>query len=184
MPAYVDTFNYVLALGTIVLQALIVFLAFNLVFIRSHTNAVLLYFKKYAFYFGFFIALASMSLSLFYSNVIGFTACELCWTQRLFIYPQVLLFGFALWKDKKNLARVIGAFAFIGMLVSIYHVYIENGGSSALACATGGTAAVSCAARYVYEFGYVTIPVMALTVQIFMLLLVANYLYISGKKTQ
>jgi len=183
MPAYVDTFNLLLALGAIVLQIVIVVFLINLIFLRSRDNIILLFFKKYGFYFGFIIAFLSMALSLFYSNVIGFTACELCWAQRLFIYPQVVLYGFALWKDRRNLARVIGIFAFVGMLISIYHVYIENGGSSALACATDNVNAVSCTARYVYEFGYITIPVMALTSQVLMLLLAINYLYISKAKS-
>jgi disulfide bond formation protein DsbB len=184
MPAYVDTFNQVLAFGAVILEIVSVLILVNLVFLRSHTNIILLFFKKYGFYFGFATALASLALSLFYSEVIGFPACELCWTQRLFIYPQTLLYGFALFKDKKNLTRLIEILAVLGMLVSIYHVYIENGGSSSLACVTDNINAVSCSARYVYEFGYVTIPVMALTVQVFMLLLAINYRYITSKEKQ
>jgi disulfide bond formation protein DsbB len=183
MPLYVDTFNHLLAIGTIFLQLAIVLIIVNNVFFRSTNNAVLLFFKKYGVYLSFAVALGSMALSLFYSEVIGYTACELCWVQRFFIYPQVLIMGVALFKPKKIIINLSALVAFFGMLVSIYHVYIENGGESSLSCVTGGIGTVSCAARYVYEFGYITIPVMALTAQVFILLIALNHRYFLKKET-
>lgn len=183
MPAYVDTFNTIVALGVIVLQAVTVFLVVTLLFFRSRTNPILLFFKKHGFLFVFLIALGSMATSLFYSNVIGFPACELCWKTRMFIYPQVLLMGFLLWKPiTKRTEAILSTsftFAIFGTIVSIFHVYIENGGSSSLACATGGPNVISCAIRYVYEFGYITIPVMALSAGLLMVVILANYKYMA-----
>ncbi len=181
MPAYVETLNYILALGTIGTQVAILLIVINLVFNRSANNSVLNFFYKYGFYFAFFVSLSSLALSLFYSEVLGYAACELCIIQRFFIYPQVLLLGITLFKKKKLLITLSAVLAFLGMLVSIYHVYIENGGSSGLACATGAVGIVTCAARYVYEFGYITIPVMALSAQLFILVIWSNHKYISRK---
>lgn len=183
MPAYVETLNQLLAIGTIFLQIAVVALLLNLVFFRSHTNQILIFFKKNTFVLGFLIALASTMLSLFYSNVVGFPPCELCWINRIFIYPQVILFGMELYKKDKAIIDQSLVLASLSAVTSIFHVYIENGGSSSIACAIGGKAAVSCATIYVQEFSYITIPVMALTTAMFTILLLLNYKYMSRAKS-
>lgn len=127
MPAYVETLNQLLSLGTIFLQFAIVALLLNLIFFRSHTNQILIFFKKYTFVIGFLIALTSTMLSLFYSNVVGFPPCELCWINRIFIYPQVILFGMELYKRDKAIVDQTMVLAILSALVSIFHVYVENG---------------------------------------------------------
>jgi len=167
MPAYLETVNKILSLGTIFLQVLILVLIVNLVFIRHRNNKVLLFFKKYTFYFGFIVALLAVLLSLFYSAVVGFPACELCWVERIFLYPQLILFSMELYKRDRSIVDFSIVFAILGTLTSIYHVYVENGGASNLACTVTNPlnpGVVSCAVRYVYEFGYITIPIMALTI--------------------
>ena len=179
MPSYLDTLNQLLSLGTIFLQIVVVIIAVSLLFFRSYTNPILIFFKKYGFYFGFLVAFGAVAISLFYSNVIGFPPCELCCVQRIFLYPQAILFGMELYKRDRTMVDYSIALALVGSLVSIYHVYIENGGSSSLACANGLTHQISCATRYVYEFSYVTIPVMALTVSVFIIALLVNYKYMN-----
>ncbi len=180
MPAYVEIINKFLATGTIFLQLVVVVFLFNLLFTRSKSNSVLIFFKKYSSYLGFIVAVSSMALSLFYSEVVGYAACELCIIQRFFIYPQVLIFGLILWwKEKKQVINLSAWLAFLGMFVSIYHIYIENGGASNLSCSNYVEGSITCAARYVFEFNYITVPVMALTAQVFILLLILNYKYMS-----
>ena len=179
MPAYTDTFNQFAAVGVIAMQVVIFLIAANLLFFRSRENKFLLFFKKFGFYIGFLVSFGAMALSLFYSNVIGFPACELCYVQRIFLYPQVILFGMELYKRDRTMIDFSMALAFFGTITSLFHLYIENGGESSLDCATGGKAAISCAARYVYEFGYITVPVMALTTSVFIIILLVNYKYMS-----
>ncbi|NVN96777.1 disulfide bond formation protein B [Candidatus Nomurabacteria bacterium] len=185
MPVYVEIVNKILSLGTILLQVIILALIINLLFLRSHKNTFLLFFKKYTFIFGFLAALGAFLLSLFYSNVVGFPPCELCWVQRIFLYPQLILFGMELYKRDKSIVDFSIVFAIFGSIVSMYHIYIENGGSSALDCAAGNTSTVgqvSCATRYIYEFGYITMPMMALTLSLFLIIILLNYKYISRIK--
>ena len=179
MPAYIDTFNHFVAIGVIILQIAILIIAANLLFFRSRTNAMLGFFKKFTFYIGFLVALGSVGLSLFYSNVIGFPPCELCWIQRIFLYPQLILFSMELYKRDRTMVDFSMALAFFGTITSLFHIYVENGGSTNIACATEGINVISCATRYVYEFGYITIPTMALTASVFIILLLVNYKYMS-----
>ena len=180
MPAYVGTIDKLLAIGTIGLQVAVVVILLSLLFMRNRDNPILIFFNKYGFYFGFVVAVSSMALSLFYSEIVGYAACELCIIQRYFIYPQVLIFGILIWwKEKKKLINLSGLVAFFGMFVSMYHIYIENGGTSNLSCSTYVEGSITCAARYVFEFGYITVPVMALTAQLFILLLILNHKYMA-----
>jgi len=182
MPSYVDTFNQFVGIGVMLMQVSIIVIAGNLLFLKKRENVVLNFFKKYTFIIGFLISLGSVALSLFYSNVIGFPACELCYLQRIFLYPQLILFGMELYKRDQSMVDFSIALAFCGSIASLFHLYVENGGGASLSCATGGPGVVSCATRYVYEFGYITVPVMALTASVFIIILLVNYKYMTRIK--
>lgn len=180
MSAYVEIINKILSLGTIFLQVLIILILINLVFFRSLNNRVLLFFKKYTFFLGFLISLGAVLLSLFYSEIVGYPPCELCWIQRIFLYPQLILFGMELYKRDRSIVDFSIVFATLGSIVSLYHVYIENGGNSGLDCVALNPEKlnqVSCTIRYIYEFGYVTMPIMALTLSLFIIAILLNYKY-------
>ena len=179
MPTYVEVLNKILSLGTIFLQVIIIFLIINLIFVRSHNNKVLLFFKKYTFTFGFLIALGAVLLSLFYSVIVGFPACELCWVERIFLYPQLILFGIELYKRDRSIVDFSIVFGILGSLTSIYHVFVESGLTNGSICINPSNGGVSCAIRYVYEFGYITIPIMALTASLFIISILLNYKYMS-----
>lgn len=186
MDQLVNIVNKVLSLGTIFIQVLILILLINLTFFRKKDNQFLIFIKKYTFIFGFLIALGAFVMSLFYSEIVGYPPCELCWMQRIFLYPQLILFGMELYKKEKSIVDFSMVFAIIGSLISIYHIYVENGGTRGLACATGTSVSnvnqVSCAVRYIYEFGYVTMPIMCLTASLFIIAILVNYKYISKTK--
>lgn len=126
---------------------------------------------------GFIIALSASLGSIVYSNVIGFPPCFLCWLQRICIFPQIVIFG--AWVYTKNEAHRLSAriLAYIGVGIALYHIVLESTGGS-LPC-PAGIGEVSCAVRYVYEFNFVSIPVMSLSVSLSLLLL--TYITQKGK---
>ncbi len=128
--------------------------------------------KKYFLQIGFFATLVSVLVSLAYSIGFGFAPCTLCWWARIFIFPQLIIFGVG-WLELKDVKLEILIMSLIGILITGYHTFIDFGGSEILNCEAGG---VSCLKRYVFEFGYITIPVMALTGFVF-LTLVAIHQY-------
>ncbi len=104
-------------------------------------------------------ASGAVAASLLYSEIAGYAPCVLCWWQRVFMYPLVPLLGLALFCKDRDAVRYGWALAVPGALLALYHTalsYLSTDG----ACDPSG---VSCAARYVWEFGYVTIPLMSLT---------------------
>lgn len=100
--------------------------------------------------------------SLYYSNVIGYPPCPLCWWQRIFMYPLLIISLMAIIKKDKRVTDYLLTLAAMGFLFSLYHYYIEWGGSPLIPCAAEGTTA-ACSRRYVFAFNYITIPLMALT---------------------
>jgi disulfide bond formation protein DsbB len=179
---YISIINKILSLGTIGLQIIIIIILVNFLFYRSRNNKILILIKKYTFHLGFLVSLMAVSLSLFYSEIVGYPACELCWIQRIFLYPQLILFGIELYKKEHSIIDFSIIFAILGSLTSIYHIYVEAGGSLGLTCASidpRSTNEISCAVRYIYEFGYITMPIMALTISLFIILILINHKYIS-----
>lgn len=106
----------------------------------------------------FGVAALATAGSLIFSEVIGYEPCELCWYQRITMYPMVAIFGVDLLGEKARARRYALPLAVTGLAISTYHYLLQvfpaaEGG----VCGTG----VSCAARYVEEFGFVSIPFMA-----------------------
>lgn len=101
--------------------------------------------------------------SLAYSNIIGFPPCDLCWIQRVLIYPQVIISLVAIWKKDKLVVDYLLPMSVIGGLVALYQSFIQWGINSV---SFGGCAAAGaeCAKVYVNLFGYVTIPFMSFTI--------------------
>jgi len=106
------------------------------------------------------VALVATAGSLYYSEIAGFVPCELCWFQRIFMYPQVVILGLAIMKRDQNIEAYGLTLAGFGLLFSLYHnVAIYTAVPSAFCSLTS----VSCATKVVLGLGYVTIPLMALT---------------------
>ena len=105
------------------------------------------------------VALVATSGSLYFSEVADFQPCRLCWFQRIAMYPlAVLLLGMAVRRDIRNGFWYAIPFPVIGVGISLYHVYIErNPEAESQACRAG----VPCSTKWIEELGYVTIPVLA-----------------------
>lgn len=106
----------------------------------------------------FLVAAVAMASSLYYSEVAGFTPCDLCWYQRIATYPLAVLLLVALVTRFRIDPRFIVALAGIGLAISVYHYQLQLFPDQAQVCTAS---AVSCTVRFVEEFGFVSIPFMA-----------------------
>lgn len=155
-------------------HAIFIVLFLSLIFRNSWGREAARLLGKFSVPLAFFISLVAVSGSLFYSNVVGFEPCFLCWWQRIFIYPFAVLFLVAWIKVDRGVFRYAVPLAIIGGLISLYHTWIQATGYSPIPC----EAAASCTQLFVNAFGYITIPSMALSVFAFILLLAyANKVY-------
>lgn len=157
----VDIINKLLALATIGGQ---VFIAIGILYAiyqrKNRENVVIQFFVHNAMFFAFVILLTAMVGSLIYSGIIGYTPCDLCWYQRIFSYPSVFLLGMGIIRREHKIIDYVLMLSIVGSIISLYHNYITFGGESILPCPADG---VSCTKLYVYEFGYISIPMMMLT---------------------
>lgn len=116
--------------------------------------------------------------SLYFSESAGYLPCRLCWFQRIAMYPLVAIVLVGILLRDRRMPLYAFAFPLVGAAFAIYHIYIEvNPDAEGAACRQG----VPCSVRWIDEFGYVTIPVMALSAfaLIGVLLLVA---FIAGRR--
>ncbi len=87
-----------------------------------------------------------------------------------------------LYKRDRSIIDFSIVFALFGSLVSIYHIFVESGLTAGPACADPSRGGVSCAIRYIYEFGYITMPIMCLTASLFIITLLVNYKFMNRVK--
>ena len=157
-----ETFNQLVAYSTLGSQILIFFILISLFVLKKSDNTFMTFIKNNAIPAAFIVALLATLGSLYYSEVIEFTPCKLCWIQRIFLFPQVLLLGFAYYKDDKNIVDYSILLSIIGLLIALFQYYGQITGASITDCTAGGSA-VSCNVQYVTYFGYITIPLMSVT---------------------
>lgn len=168
-------FTQLLALATLAGNLLAFGLALFFIIRRSIFDRMMEWLGAHAIGIGLFLSAASTVGSLIYSEVVGYPACVLCWIQRIFMYPQMFIFGFA-WarRDRSIIPYMLlcsllgGAVAFYqwvkDMLLTYSHVSVP---------CPAVTGLPSCDKIYVLEFGYITIPMIALNA--FVLLVVVMW---------
>ncbi|USG63942.1 disulfide oxidoreductase [Brevibacillus ruminantium] len=106
------------------------------------------------------IALIATGGSLFFSEVLKYIPCELCWYQRIFMYPLVILLGIASAKKDYGIIRYTLPLSVIGGMISLYHYAIQKVPSlHELGNACG---IVPCNTDYINWLGFITIPFLAL----------------------
>ncbi len=113
---------------------------------------------------GLFLSGASTIGSLIYSEVVGFPACILCWIQRIFMYPQMFVFGLAVWRRERSIAPYMLTLSLIGAAVALYQwvkdMFLVYSHTTLPCIEVAGLP--SCDKIYVLELGYITIPMIAL----------------------
>jgi disulfide bond formation protein DsbB len=100
--------------------------------------------------------------SLTYEFVFGFEPCVLCWYQRIAIFSiAILLFTANLTKSALLRLQIL-ILSSAGLAIALFHNYISIfPESGATVC---GATSVSCTILYVFQFGYITIPMMSATI--------------------
>lgn len=105
-------------------------------------------------------ALVATAGSLFFSEVMHFEPCTLCWWQRIFMYPLVIILYIGIKTKDKNLPKYVLSMGIVGWMIAVYHnyIYYQTANTNNLFCSLG----VSCSERYINWFGFVTIPLLSL----------------------
>lgn len=153
---------------TLASHFVLVFLVVALFNKKSWGRSIFEWINKHLINIAIVVSLGAVLGSLYYSNVVGFPPCSLCWWQRVFLFPIpiVLIMG-KIKKDVKVMDYII-PLAVLSAFIALYQSYVYLGGSSILPCTAEGG---DCSKIYVMAFGYITIPVMSLTISIYLVML-------------
>lgn len=74
---------------------------------------------------GTLVALVATGGSLYLSLGLGLIPCELCWYQRILMYPLVVVLGVALFKRRASVYHTAFPLAALGAGIAAYHSYIQ-----------------------------------------------------------
>ena len=153
-----------LAALTIFAQVFIV--VFGLVYLLHRLNKknktlkdIIGFFSANSLYFALLVATVATTGSLFLSEIAKFVPCNLCWYQRIFMYPQVILLGVATLTNDLNIKKYVLPLVGIGIAIATYHYALQMS-PFPLPCTDE---VASCAAKQAARFGYITIPMMSWT---------------------
>ena len=107
------------------------------------------------------VALTATLGSLYYSEILNFPPCNLCWWQRIMTYPQTLILGLTYWRKQKfSLESLILSAG--GLVLAGYHYVLQRVEIPSSWCEGVGYT-VSCSDTFEMTFGYITLPLMAAT---------------------
>jgi len=129
---------------------------------RAPLQALLTVIWGYELWLAFVVTAVATGGSLFFSEVVHFVPCELCWFRRICMYPLAITTLLAALANDQRVVRYLLPLPTVGAGISIYHLLTENGvvkqTQACLLSAPGG-----CATKWINQFGFVTIPTLALT---------------------
>ena len=117
--------------------------------------------RKYSLYLAWVVSVVATLGSLYFSEIRGFIPCELCWYQRILMYPLVLILGIGTFQNDPSVKRFVLPMAVIGWFVSLFH-YLQQkvpGFAEIKPCSSG----VPCSTQYINWLDFITIPFLAFT---------------------
>ena len=120
---------------------------------RSHDTA-------WALVFGCWVIASVSSLgALFFGEVMDLPPCVLCWYQRIFMFPLVLILPLGLFPFDRKIIRYALPLALGGWVISVFHLLLVYGviPETVTPCTQG----VPCKDVQIQWLGFVTIPLLS-----------------------
>ena len=111
--------------------------------------------------FAWIVATVTTLGSLYYSEHAGFVPCELCWYQRIVMYPLVIVLGVAALRRDRAIWITTLVFVAIGAPLSLYHWLVER--VPAFEESSSCSAITPCSAPWFEKLGFVTLAWMAMS---------------------
>ncbi len=111
--------------------------------------------------FAWIVATVTTLGSLYYSEHAGFVPCELCWYQRIVMYPLVIVLGVAALRRDRMVWITTLVFVTVGAPLSLYHWLVER--VPAFEESSSCSALTPCSAPWFEKLGFVTLAWMAMS---------------------
>lgn len=115
--------------------------------------------------------------SLFFSEVLGWVPCLLCWYQRILMYPLAVILAVGILRRDRGLPAYVLPLSLTGIGVSLYHyLLIKTDWFPPPAC----TAGVPCTVDYLNWLGFINIPFLALTAFVIISIMMFSYAWLQS----
>lgn len=181
-PMNIYLFERILAIGILGLQIILGFLIIYLIYrkiSKKRISSLEVFLQNNGMWMVATLSVGAIVGSLIFSDYYGIPPCDLCWFQRILIYPQALIMGIAAYKRDIKAWSYALWLSIIGLLIGLYQSNEQLGVTNAipkLDCVADASAA--CAQIHMLEFGYITFPLASAT-----LFLAIIILYFFRQKT-
>lgn len=169
MTETVATFNLILGSGGVLFLLATVFLLTDIFVFRRSLRP---YITSYGLLLLAGVFLFATIMAFVYSEIFGFVPCGLCWLMRVFVFSQAILLPIAYYKKDYSFAVYGMVLSSVGMVLGLYQHYLQMGGGELLPCPSSGG---DCAKRILFEYGFMTFPLMGASMLLFAIL-VYSYL--------
>ncbi len=123
-------------------------------------------------FLAFAAALIAVFGSLYFSEIRQYEPCELCWYQRIVMYPFVVLLGIATVKKDYGIAFYTMILSAVGGMISLYHYGLQK--VAFLADTAPACGRIPCTGQYINWLGFISIPFLALIA--FIIVFVCSFL--------
>lgn len=111
-----------------------------------------------------YIALAAAWIatlgSLYFSEVAGYIPCELCWYQRILMYPLAITLLVGLLRTDEHLPYYVLPLSIFGTAMGLYHYLLQKGMVGHITACEAG---VPCTTAWINWLGFITIPFLSMT---------------------
>ncbi len=106
------------------------------------------------------VSLVATLGALFVGEVMGQAPCELCWYQRIFMFPLAIMLGIAVYVSDFRVPLYALPLAALGGLIALYHslLYLGIIAQPIVPCGAGP----SCSSADMVVFGGIPLPLLSL----------------------
>ena len=110
-------------------------------------------------YLAWILSLIGTFGSLYVSEIMGYMPCDLCWYQRICLFPLCIILAIALWKNFKGIALYVLPLTIIGFFVALCQTLMHEipAIESLPLCGQGA----SCESPVFELFGFLSLPILS-----------------------
>ncbi|MCC6455159.1 MAG: disulfide bond formation protein B [Caldilineaceae bacterium] len=119
------------------------------------------FFYRSTLYLALAVALTATLGSLYFSEVRGYLPCNLCWYQRILMYPLVVVLAVGLLRQDINLPYYVLPLSLFGQGIATYHYLLEK--TNIFAAPTTCQEGIPCTTPWINWMGFITIPFLAMS---------------------
>src|SRR6478672_6689703 len=123
----IQVFGWLGVIGQVIVALFILVGLLALFHVRGPVDWIRRLLWGYELWAAFVVTAIATGGSLFFSEIAGFVPCELCWYQRVCMYPLSLLTLLMALRSDHRAARYLLPFPVVGAGIAAYHLLVENG---------------------------------------------------------